>query len=204
MAADILVFCFVLIFVYTGYKTGLIRTVYGILSYFIAIIVSAFIYPYVSRLLSESSFVSGIASSVSEKISGAGATEYKGQLGEYLYSIVGNTINSAVAAAVLNIISFALVLVLVRLTLGVISKSLNIFSRLPVISGVNRLCGAVAGGIKGIIILYIVFLVVLLVPELGGGAVGRSISSSQIANKFYTENIIIDVLGKDIFSLNGK
>ena len=81
---------------------------------------------------------------------------------------------------------------------------MNIFAKLPIISLVNRLGGAIVGGLKGIILLYIIFLIILLVPDLGGGKVSEAINSSQIANKFYSENIIIDILGKDVFDINGK
>ena len=204
MLADILVFVFVLFFVYTGYKSGLVKTLFGLLSYFLSIGLSIVLYPYISDIISKLPFIQEMVSGISDKFSDVFFAEVSNPLVEYIMPTVGNSVSTVAYSAVINILSFISVLILSRLILGILSRFLNIFAKLPIISLVNRLGGAVVGGLKGIILLYIIFLIILLVPKLGDGKVAENIYSSQIANKFYSENIIIDILGKDIFDINGK
>ena len=100
--------------------------------------------------------------------------------------------------------SFIVVLIASRLALGIISKSLNLVAKLPVISTLNKIGGAVIGGFKGVVVLYIVFLILFFIPDILDGKVTENVSKSQIANKFYTENIIVDVIGKDVLNINAK
>ncbi len=204
MLADILVFVFVLFFVYTGYKSGLVKTLFGLLSYFLSIGLSIVLYPYISDIISKLPFIQEMVSGISDKFSDVFFAEVSNPLVEYIMPTFGNSVSTVAYSVVINILSFISVLILSRLILGILSRFLNIFAKLPIISLVNRLGGAVVGGLKGIILLYIIFLIILLVPKLGDGKVAENIYSSQIANKFYSENIIIDILGKDIFDINGK
>ena len=203
MIADVFVFAFVLLFVWFGYRSGLIKTVFGFLSYFISIGLSVFIYPYVSKVLSESQIVLDYVEKIADKINIGGA-DGGSFLDRVFLSSVNDAASSVVSGFLINILAFLLVLVISRLLLGVISKCLNLVAKLPIISSVNRIGGAVFGGLKSILILYIIFSILIFVPGAASDKIVDNINESHIANKFYTENIIVDILGKDVLKFNGK
>lgn len=197
MIADVFVFAFVLLFVWFGYRSGLIRTVFGFLSYFISIGISVLIYPYVSKALSENHKVLDYIGKIADKIQ-IGETEGAGFFEKFFLTSVNDAASSAVSSFLVNILAFLLVLVISRILLGVISRCLNVVAKLPVISSVNRIGGAVFGGLKSILILYIIFAVLIFIPSAANDKIVDNINESHIANKFYTENIIVDILGKDV------
>lgn len=204
MIADIIVFSVVLLFVYNGYRSGLIKTMYGLFSYILSILISIMIYPHISSMILKNPEIYNFISKIAEKMTVSGALENKNPLIAFILPSVNNSINNLITGLLINVFSFIIVLIVSRLALGIISKSLNIVAKLPVISTLNKIGGAVVGGFKGIVVLYIVFLVLFFVPGIFDGKVAENVSKSQIANKFYTENIIVDVLGKDVLNINAK
>ena len=140
-------------------------------------------------------------SEIADKISISGLMQSNKTL-SLLLDVTNIAINGIVTKLLINIISFVAVLIISRLILGILSKSLNLIAKLPIVSTLNRFGGAIFGGIKGVLLLYIIFLVVLIFPGIGNGKVAESIASSRIANKFYTENLIVDIIGKDVIDLN--
>ncbi len=203
MIADVFVFAFVLLFVWFGYRSGLIRTVFGFLSYFISIVLSVLIYPYVSKALMGNQMVLDYVGKIADKIHIGGA-ESESFLEKVFLSSVNDAASGVVSAFLINVLAFLLVVVISRILLGVISKCLNLVTKLPVISSVNRIGGAVFGGLKSILILYIIFSILIFVPQAASDKIVDNINESHIANKFYTENIIVDILGKDVLKFNGK
>ena len=74
------------------------------------------------------------------------------------------------ANSLINIISFFLLFAAVFGGLRVLSVSLNVVSRLPIISGLNRLAGAVLGGAEGI---FFVWIAALLITLFSATAIGE-------------------------------
>ena len=73
------------------------------------------------------------------------------------------------ANSLINIISFFLLFAAVFGGLRVLSVSLNVVSRLPIISGLNRLAGAVLGGAEGIFFVWIAALLITLFSATASG-----------------------------------
>lgn len=203
MIADVFVFAFVLLFVWLGYKSGLIKTVFGFLSYFISIGISVIIYPYVSKAFSENQIILDYVEKIADKVH-IGGQNSGGFIEKVLLSSVNDAASNMVSGFLINILAFLLVLVISRILLAVISRCLNLVAKLPVISSVNRIGGAVFGGLKSILILYIVFSILIFVPGTANDKIVDNINESHVANKFYTENIIVDILGKDVLEFNVK
>ena len=74
------------------------------------------------------------------------------------------------ANSLINIISFFLLFAAVFGGLRVLSVSLNVVSRLPIISGLNRLAGAALGGAEGI---FFVWIAALLITLFSATAIGE-------------------------------
>lgn len=200
MLSDIIVFLFILIFVWFGYKAGFIKTLFGMCSYFVSIILGLMIYPLVSDILRNSTIYDQVLkfSQRQTSINIEGNTLFSG-----IFEQIGTKAATSAAELLINIISFILVIIICKIIISLISKSLTFVSKVPVISSINRILGAAAGGLKGVILLYILFLLINFLPANVTKKAINDINESKIASKFYNENLIIDILGKDVVNNNG-
>ena len=74
------------------------------------------------------------------------------QAGETLLSAVVSTAIKSAAYAVVYVVSFLLLLILLRLAL----TPLHLFTKLPVVHGVNAVLGGALGLVKGALLLFLV------------------------------------------------
>ena len=116
------------------------------------------------------------------------AVEKAQQAGETLLSAVVSTALKSAAYAVVYVVSFLLLLLLLRLIL----TPLHLFTKLPVVHGVNALLGGVLGLVKCALLLFLAVWVLqklqlLVTPEL---------VSKTVLLKFFAQNSPIDLIAK--------
>lgn len=78
------------------------------------------------------------------------ATEKAQEVGQTLLSAVVSTVLRSVAYAVVYLVSFLLLLLLLRLLLA----PLHLFTKLPVVHGINAVMGGALGLVKGALLLF--------------------------------------------------
>ncbi len=110
------------------------------------------------------------------------------QAGETLLSAVVSTALRSAAYAVVYVVSFLLLLLLLRLVL----TPLHLFTKLPVVHGVNALLGGALGLVKGMLLVFLAVWVLqklqlFITPEL---------VSKTVLLKFFTQNSPIDLIAK--------
>ena len=206
MLADICVVLIVAICIYTGYKSGFLRSFIRIASYLISLVISFFLYPIVADFLAKTPIYTKLSELIGEKYIMQGVTQTSGAetfgiLTKYIGEGITNAasgIADSVAMLLINIIAFILILVLSKLIIRIVSKVLNIFTKLPVIKQFNRLGGAVLGGVLGVLLLYIISAVLILfLPIDSQTTVMDEIEKSVFASEIYENNIILDLIGKE-------
>ena len=202
MVADVIVVLFVLAFVWFGYKAGVLKTLVGFFSYFAAVIISAVINPSVSAFIRKTFVADFVYKFVLEKVQ-KNELPKSGMFSKFSNMLAEEAANY-VSVFLINIIAFVATIVICRLILYFITKAVKIVSHFPVISTVNRICGGILGGFESIIVLYIISLILMFLPAGEKSVVINEIENSQIAKSFYTENIISDVLGKEVLNLEQK
>lgn len=69
---------------------------------------------------------------------------------EYIGSYIANTI--------LNVVAYVVMLVAVYLLIKVLVSWLDIVTRLPILSGMNKIAGAILGGVQGLVFFWIAAL----------------------------------------------
>ena len=95
------------------------------------------------------------------------ATEKAQEVGQTLLSAVVSTVLRSVAYAVVYLVSFLLLLLLLRLLLA----PLHLFTKLPVVHGINAVMGGALGLVKGALLLFFAVwllrhLQIWITPEL--------------------------------------
>lgn len=116
------------------------------------------------------------------------AMETAREAGETLLTAVVSAALKGVAYAVVYVVSFILLVILLRLAL----TPLHLFTKLPVVHGVNAIMGGALGLIKGALVLFFAVwalqrLRLLVTPEL---------VESTILLKFFAQNSPMSLLAK--------
>lgn len=202
MLADIIVLSVVVISVAVGYKRGLLKSLFSVISYVASIVLSFLFYPVLSELLMKTPLYTFLVEKIGENYLGgtAGSTAVSGEnfFAQYLSSGIESATNGiagAVAQLVVNIIAFVLIVIICKIAIRLIGNTLNIFTKLPVIKQFNRLGGAVAGGLIGIVILYIAFALMVAFAPLGSDSkVVTEIENSHLASEMYNNNILLNLI----------
>ena len=119
-----------------------------------------------------------------------------------IYQLMGvqaftDYVGNYLADTIINSAGFVLLFAAVYMASKLIIRWLDIIARLPIISGINKLAGAIAGGLEGLLFLW---LACLLVTAFSGTEWGmmitRQIESSQWLSFLYSHNLLnLMVLG---------
>jgi len=178
-----------------GYRRGLIRTVYRLVSFVVAMFLSYRLYPYVARFLRDTALFNAIQSRVSTEMNLEGFfVDYTGArhaeiinslplpafLRDLLYSFntpdmyailrvhtLEDYISGFFANIVMNGIAIVAVFIVVLLILSVVGAVLDVVSMLPVIYSLNRIGGLAIGVVMGIGIVWLSIVVVTILISTG-------------------------------------
>ena len=111
----------------------------------------------------------------------------------------GSYLSHFLADVILNIASFLVTLVLVRLILLAIMSALNLFASLPVLRLVNRLGGALLGLLQGVVAVWVILLLISL---FSGTTVGMKLSEmadeSAILAPIYETNLLLALITRAV------
>ncbi|WP_077613505.1 CvpA family protein [Clostridium sp. Marseille-P2415] len=106
-------------------------------------------------------------------------------------------IGSYLADVILNSVGFVLLFAAVYLAARLIMRWLDIIARLPILSGINKLAGALLGGMEGLVFLWLACLVITAFSGTGWGlTLIRQIEGSKWLSFLYSHNFLnLMVLG---------
>lgn len=213
-----------------GRRRGLIKTVFIMFSTIISLVVTGWIAPVVSKEVQKND---RIISSVSDKVgkvldfSGVGTkisdevnfidklsipSAMKNALLEnntkdiYVAMAVDNFkeyVCNYLTRTIINAAVFLIIFIIVRIALIVISQTLDLISKLPVLNGLNKTAGLLAGFFHGIIIIWVGCLIITV---LGSTPAGQyffaQISNSTVLSTIYNNNLLLRVItniGESLF-----
>lgn len=205
MIADIIVVLVVAFFIYSGYRSGLMKSFIKIASYIISVVVSFFLYPVLSESLMKTSLYQKLVEIIGEKYLSSGAPQVSkegilGVFAKYMESGIESamgTMAEVVATLLVNLISFIIILILSKIIIRITGNILGIFTKLPVIKQFNRLGGSVMGGIVGVFVLYLAgAIIILFAPFSSETEVSKEIDNSVFASEIYNNNLILNFVGK--------
>ena len=92
-------------------------------------------------------------------------------------------------------ISVIILFICIKIVLKVIVSVINLISKLPIIRSVNKTLGGVVGLAEGILIIWIAAIVVTALGATDiGGQVLSAISSNEILNFIYNNNLLLKLM----------
>lgn len=208
-------------------RKGLIKSVIGFGSNIFSLILSRALYPSISKMVLDTPIydktklavieklnIGGIVSSQTQKfeadmINSLGIPQFlKTGLLENNNDVVYNFLNVSsiedyiggyIAMMLINIIVVVAVYLIIGIIFKFVFKSLNIFSRLPVIRTFNKAGGAVLGFCWGVVLIWILTAIItLFLTQPQFSFLSEGLATSVIAIKFYETNIILQMINKII------
>lgn len=219
-----IVIAILIIYAWRGKERGFIRTVFAFFSTIIAIAITLWISPYVSKWIQENDkIVEYVNESVNETFLsdkqdiGNNTTEQVEFIEEMslpllmketliknntsdVYNVIAASsfndyVTNLISMFLINVGTFMVITIIVKIMLYIIGSSLDMIGRLPILNGLNRVAGLLAGLVQGIVIVWIGFIVItLFMNNEYGQSLMAQINKSQILSTIYNNNLILVLL----------
>lgn len=207
-----------------GYRRGFVKEVVSVLLVLLSVVVVWMINPYVNTFIRENTFVyekiQNVSESFVESLANGNDTMDEEQQDELISGMglpgllqngitenntaavyqqlavntFGGYVSRYLANIAVNCLSFLISYILASVLIRVFAYALDILARLPVVRGINKLAGALIGGGKCIIFVWVAMLVLTILcnTEIGQKGLGL-IRGDTVLNFLYDKNIFIRI-----------
>ena len=210
--------------VFTTYKKGLVLSLFNLVSWVIGLILTNLLYPFASKMLRESFLYTNIQKSVARSFGFDSDTGVTAKIQNELInalsvpdflkrSLLENNnseihtilkvsgiedyITGYIANMLINAIAMIGVFIIVMILLRVISISLNIITKLPVLHSMDKVGGAFVGVLQGTLVIWLgMVFSVLFFAQADSSPILNSMESSLLAIHFYNNNLILEYILK--------
>ena len=194
---DLIIIAFIAIFTFIGYKKGLIKVAFGLVSFILALVISVILYKPVSNfIINYTSIDNNIETAVEERLSSPYTTDEETQniVSNYYSNIKSastSVIANGISKTIINVGCMIIVFIITKLILLFFKFSGDLIAKLPLIKQINHAGGFLYGLLKGFIIIYLLLaLIALFSPIINIDNILEIINKSIITNIMYNNNII--------------
>ena len=106
-----------------------------------------------------------------------------------------NTIASKASSLAMKAIAFVIVMLITVIAFHLIATAIDLVAKLPVIGEVNHMLGGIAGLIKGLLLVWLVFAFAAMgAATEAGSVVIDAVYQSEILQWLYENNLILTIL----------
>ncbi len=189
MIIDIIFIAILALGAYLGAKKGLIKSIWGIGAWILTIILVKMMAEPVCEIISNTSLYISLRDSIFSKISQKGIESFAFIPQNLITDAAGDAVG-ALSDIIARALSYIILIIAIRLLLGVVFIVVDLLSKLPLISGVNKLTGAVIGVINALIVSVVLLS---LISVLGIDFAVLSIQDSVIVKYLYNNNILLNL-----------
>jgi uncharacterized membrane protein required for colicin V production len=109
---------------------------------------------------------------------------------------LGDYFNITITNVLLGLVCFLALFLLFRLILGIVINTTNYVTRLPVLKQFNALLGGALGLVRGVLMVFALFLLApVLTVVMGGDTVTQYINGSLLGPFFSNANFLLSFIG---------
>lgn len=191
-----IVFC-----TFMGYRSGLIRVIFSLFSWALALGLGSLAAPHVAVFLEQNTGVKSIIQEmcvgyISRLAQNETADSTIAVFGEFLEGTgIYEGIAAEIAGYILKGVSFFLVMIAVGILMNLLWYILDLASHLPVIEGANKTLGAAVGLLKGLVIVWGLFGIIQLCSvTAAGGILLEWIEESFWLKELYEYNFLFRII----------
>lgn len=207
-----------------GYGKGFLRIAYGLVAWILIFAFVAWSKPYINDFLrTQTTVYEKIVQQCEESIRNSAEQEMEESVAEaeldiklpeqVLEQVIAGTSQAAgefldssgiytqiaegMADFVLDGLSFFIAFISGSILSGIISKMLDIVSKIPILNGTNRFLGLFAGAVNGVVVIWILFYLIALCSSSDiGTALISYIYESKFLTVLYENNLILTFIMK--------
>ena len=209
MIVDIVILVIIVIMIIIGILKGLTATLVDIFSFIIALIVALLLCKPLGNMIINNTQVDDNIKGIIVKNIPMNDADFKVDNTEGLPEFMKNQINSVAISAtqtkdqaiegisneltknVIYVACFVIIFIVTKITLLIIKILSKVITKLPVLKQADKLGGAIAGAVEGIMIVYFSFIVISLIsPVLEGTKVIPAINESYVGKFMYNNNVL--------------
>ena len=219
---DIIIIITMLLFIFIGYRKGLIKVAISFLAFIIAIIVALILYrPIAKQIMANTEIDEKINETIYSNIKDIdfqnisedeknnngiikiaenyiteGLEKSKENTAEFVADSLTTTLVEGITFICL-IIALRIALIALRIGLIVLNLLADIIGNLPIIKQFNKSGGILYGIVEGFLIINCILAVLyILNPICQNGEIQRNIEKSKIGKMIYENNFIINTVAK--------
>lgn len=194
---DLILIAIIALFTFIGYKKGLIKVAFGLVSFILAIAISVIIYKPVSNfIINYTSIDDSIEALITERLDSSETTQEETEnIVSNYYNNIKNASTSVIAngmsKTIINVSCMLIVFIVTKIILFFFRFAGDLIAKLPLIKQFNSAGGFIYGLLKGFIIIYgLLALITILSPIININEIVTIINKSIITNIMYNNNII--------------
>lgn len=194
---DLIVLTIIALFTFIGYKKGLIKVAFGLISFILAIIISFILYRPISNfIITYTPLDDYIETTICERLDSPETTneETNNIVSNYYTNLKNastNIIATTISKSIINVSCMILVFIISKIILLFFKFIGDLIAKLPLIKQFNSAGGFLYGLLKGFIIIYSLLAIIAIIsPIININEVLTIINNSIITNIMYNNNII--------------
>ena len=201
---DLVVVAIIWIMATIGYKKGLIKTMYGIVAFILAAVLTALYHQQVAEFIMKFDFVQKTLEDINQSIASKFIPQDTSVMPLWMSNSVSDAIVNAgmsVAEKIMEIIITALTVVVtfigIKILLGFLVGILDKLAKLPILDTINSTGGMLFGVLKGVIVVLVLCaLLTAFMPSKNYQEIHNAMGKTYIAKYFYNNNILMSLIMK--------
>ena len=211
---DLIIIGIIALSTFLGYKQGLIKVAFKIVSFFIAVVITLILYkPVTNLIINNTTWDETIENVIYEKLSTTKVeqgekinkedTDLPGIVVNYINDAITNTVGQAqenVATVVSKELTQSIIQIVVLVVIFIVTRILLIFakvileavSELPIVKQFNEMGGIIYGILRAAIIIFgILALASFILPMVNQMTILEWINNSILTKFLYNHNVIL-------------
>ena len=200
---DLVIIGIIALSTFLGYKQGLIKVAFKIVSFFIAIVITLILYkPVTNLIINNTTWDENIENTIYEKLSTTKVeqgepitkedTDLPGIVVNYINDGITNTVEQAgenIAKSISKDLTQSIIQVIVLVVLFIVTRILLIFAK---VKQCNEMGGIIYGILRAAIIIFgVLALASFILPMINQMAILEYINNSILTKFLYNHNIIL-------------
>ena len=196
---DIILVALIALSIFLGYKKGLASLAIKLCAFIIAIVVTFILYNPVSNLvINVTNIDETVQNAILEKTTDLINQEEIANQNETMQNLINQakegTLPEASRELAISIVKFGVMIILflaVRIGLVFVTALANMLAGLPIIKQLNKSGGIVYGLLRGIILVYAIFMIMVIVQKVNPTMnIEENIKETFIAKYMYEHNVL--------------
>ncbi len=196
---DIIIIAIIAISTFLAYKKGLIALAIKLCAFIIAIVVTFILYNPVSNLvINVTNIDETVQNAILEKTTDLINQEEIANQNETMQNLINQakegTLPEASRELAISIVKFGVMIILflaLRIGLVFVTALANMLAGLPIIKQLNKSGGIVYGLLRGIILVYAIFMIMVIVQKVNPTMnIEENIKETFIAKYMYEHNVL--------------